>query len=275
MPLHRQVLDRAHGVILHSRFAAGRVHRPGGQASGPPLRVVPHHLSPAVAALDGLRQAEARERLGLPPAGPVLLSLGHATPAKRIGVVLEAVARLADEFPDLLHVVAGAPDPALDLAGQIERLGLGARVRVTGWLTEAQFLLHARAADLLVNLRWPIAGESSGALARALGMGLPAVVDDAGPAAEYPDAAVAKLPPGPEPATRLAGLLAALLRDPAALAARGVAARAHLRRHCSLAGSAAAYLAALKAWGGGGTRSGPTTGSPYSGLRSYLNAKPL
>jgi glycosyltransferase involved in cell wall biosynthesis len=177
-------------------------------------------------------------------------------------VVLEAVARLAGEFPDLLHVVAGAPDAALDLAGLVRRLGLSEQVGVTGWLTEAQFLLHARAADLLVNLRWPIAGESSGALARALGMGLPAVVDDAGPAAEYPDSAVAKLPPGPQPAARLAGLLAALLRDPAALAARGTAARAHLRRHCSLAGSAAAYLAALNAWGGRGVRREPASGSP-------------
>ena len=136
LPLHRQVLDRARGVILHSRFAAGRVDRPGG----PPLRVVPHHLSPDVAALDGLDQAAARQHLGLPAQAPILLSLGHATAAKRIGLVLEAVALLAADFPDLVHVVAGAPDPGLDLDGMIARLGLGGRIRVTGWLPEAGFL---------------------------------------------------------------------------------------------------------------------------------------
>ncbi|TCZ61352.1 glycosyltransferase [Roseicella aquatilis] len=245
LPLHRQVLARARGVILHSRFAAGRVGRPGG----PPLRIVPHHLSPAVAALDGLTRAEARRRLGLPEGVPILLTLGHATPAKRIEVVLEAAARLAAEFPHLLYVVAGAPDPALDLPGLLARFGLGERVRVTGWLPEEDFLPYARAADLLVNLRWPIAGESSGALVRALGMGLAAVVDDAGPAAEYPDAVVAKLPPGPDPAPRLAALAGALLRDAARREALGAAARAHLRQACSLEASAAAYRAAIRDWG--------------------------
>jgi hypothetical protein len=86
-------------------------------------------------------------------------------------------------------------------------------------------------------------------------MGVPAVVDGAGPAAEYPDAAVAKLPPGPEPAARLAALLAGLLRDKAALAMRGAAARAHLRTHCSLAASAAGYLEAIRSWGHSGLRS--------------------
>jgi glycosyltransferase involved in cell wall biosynthesis len=247
LPLHRQVLDLAQGVILHSRFAAGRVQRPGG----PPLLVVPHHLSPEVAALDGLDQATARRSLRLPARGPILLSLGHATPAKRIDVVLAAVARLAEEFPDLLHVVAGAPDPGLDLTGIVARLGLRDRVRVTGWLPEDAFLPYARAADLLVTLRHPQAGETSGALVRALGMGLPAVVDATGPAAEYPDAVVAKLPPGPEPAVRLAALVARLLRDPAGLAARGAAARSHLRREHGLAASAATYLAAIAAWGAG------------------------
>ncbi|MFC7474401.1 glycosyltransferase [Dankookia sp. GCM10030260] len=244
LPLHRQVTDGAQGVILHSRFAAGRVQRPGG----PPLRVIPHHLSPEVAALDGLDQATARRSLGLPVRGPILLSLGHATPAKRIDLVLAAVARLAAAFPDLLHVIAGAPDAGLDLAGMIGQLGLQGRVRVTGWLPEDAFLPYARAANLLVNLRHPQAGENSGALVRALGMGLPAVVDAVGPAAEYPDAVVAKLPPGPAPAARLADLVAGLLRDPAGLAARAAAGRAHIRRANSLEASAAAYLEALAAW---------------------------
>ncbi|MDO9707379.1 glycosyltransferase family 4 protein [Paracraurococcus lichenis] len=246
LPLNRMLLDRQRGVILHSRFAAGRVHRPGG----PPLRVIPHHLSPEVPALDGLTRQAVRQRLGLPERAPILLSLGHATPAKRIDLVLEAVARLAGEFPDLLHLVAGAPDPGLDLDGLIARYGLGGRVRVTGWLPEEAFLPYARAADLLVNLRQPQAGETSGALVRALGMGLPAVVDATGPSAEYPDSVVAKLAPGPEPAARLAALIGGMLRDPAGLAARGEAARAHLRRHHALDASARLYLEAIDVWAG-------------------------
>jgi glycosyltransferase involved in cell wall biosynthesis len=245
LPLNGAVLERARGVLVHSRFAAGRIDRIGG----PPVRVVPHHLSPLVPAADGLDRATARARLGLPQHVPVLLSLGHATPAKRIGLVLEAVARLKAAGSPLLHVIAGAPDPGFDLQGQVARLGLDDRVRITGWLEEADFLAYARAADLLVNLRWPLAGESSGALVRALGMGLPALVDDAGPAAEWPDHMVAKLPAGPDPLPLLTAAIAALLADPAGLAARGAAAAAHLRTHCAPATSAAAYLAAIRDWG--------------------------
>jgi glycosyltransferase involved in cell wall biosynthesis len=232
-------------VLVHSRFAAGRIDRIGG----PEIRVVPHHLSPLVPAADGLSRAEARARLGLPAEGQVLLSLGHATPAKRIDLVLQAVARLRDAGMPVLHVIAGAPEPGFDLAAAIARLGLEDGVRVTGWLKEADFLAHARAADLLVSLRWPLAGESSGALVRALGMGLPALVDGAGPAAEWPDEVVAKLPAGPDPAARLAAAIARLLGDSSGLARRGAAAAALVRRDCAPAASAAAYLTAIRDWG--------------------------
>ncbi|MCO6416364.1 glycosyltransferase [Siccirubricoccus sp. KC 17139] len=245
LPLNGAVLDRARGVLVHSRFAAGRVARIGG----PEVRVVPHHLSPLVATAAGLSKAEARARCHLPPDRPVLLSLGHATPAKRIDLVLEAVARLRDAGSPLLHVIAGAVEPGFDLEGQIARLGLGDRVRITGWLGEEEFLAHARAADLLVNLRWPLAGESSGALVRALGLGLPALVDAAGPLGEWPDAVVAKLESGPELLPRLAAAIGALLADPAGLAARGAAAAAHLRVAADPALSVAAYLQAIRDWG--------------------------
>ena len=51
MPLHRQVLDRARGVIVHSRFAAARLQAPADL----PVRVVPHHASPRATAHDGRR----------------------------------------------------------------------------------------------------------------------------------------------------------------------------------------------------------------------------
>jgi glycosyltransferase involved in cell wall biosynthesis len=245
MPLHRQVLDAALGVVVHSRFAAGRLQGPPDL----PLRVIPHHLSPRAAAFDGVTKAEARARLGLPADGwPVLLALGRATPAKGLGVALEAVAVLRDGGFGLHLVVGGEVEPGLPLAAQVAALGLEDRVTVTGWLPEQAFFLHLRAADLLHALRFPVAGESSGTLARALAMGTPAIAYDFGPAAEYPDAAVAKLPFGPDPAPALARALPALLADPDALAARGEAARRHMREACGVGASAAALAEAALAW---------------------------
>ncbi len=245
LPLHAEVLDRAKGVIVHSRFAASRLEG----SAGLPVRVVPHHLSPRVFDFDGLTREAARQRLGLPEGVPVLLSLGHVTPAKQVDVVLRALSLLRRQGLDFLYVLGGELDAAVDLPSLIQETGLEDRVWVTGWLAEDAFFAHARAADLLLNLRFPVAGESSGALVRALGMGLPALVHDFGPAAEYPDRIVAKLGLGPDPVPALAQAIAGLLADPAGLAARGREARAFLRRHCSLEASATAYLEAIKAWG--------------------------
>jgi glycosyltransferase involved in cell wall biosynthesis len=114
---------------------------------------------------------------------------------------------------------------------------------------EDDFFRLLRAADLLVALRFPVAGESSGTLARALGMGTPALVYDFGPASEYPDRVVLKLPFGPaDPVAALAAAIGAALADRPALAARGEAARRWMREACPIERSAAAYAEALRAW---------------------------
>jgi glycosyltransferase involved in cell wall biosynthesis len=246
-------------VIVHSRYAAGRLQ---GARWDLPVRVIPHLLSPAVARYDGLTRAEVRARLGLPVAGPpLLLMLGHVTPPKQADLVLEALAILhagrasvagaAASQPPCL-VIGGAEEPGLDLDAALARHGLPAgTVRRTGWLEEEAFFTWLRAADLLLALRFPVAGETSGTLVRALGMGTPALVYDFGPAAEFPDSVVAKLPFRPEgngAADALASALAGLLADPARLAAQSRFAREHLYCNATAYSCAAAFAAAIQAW---------------------------
>lgn len=48
-------------------------------------------------------------------------------------------------------------------------------------------------SDIVVNLRFPSMGETSGALIRALGMGKPCIVSDDGWFSELPDNSVVKI----------------------------------------------------------------------------------
>ncbi len=245
MPLHDQMVAAARGVLVHSAHAAGglRGARPGR------VRVVRHHVSPAVWGWDGVSQAEARRRLGVAPEVPLLLSLGFATGPKQLPLVLRALARLREAGQDFHYVIGGAAEAALELPRLVEKLGLAGRVTLTGWLAEDAFFTWARAADLLVNLRFPVGGETSGTLARALGMGLPALVFDHGPAAEWPDEAVFKLAFSADPLPGLAARLGGLLADRAGLAAKGRRAMLVARAEASVALSAEAYLAAIRDWG--------------------------
>jgi glycosyltransferase involved in cell wall biosynthesis len=249
LPLHRHVLDRSRGVLVHSRFAAGRLE----VAADVPMRVVPHHLSPAVSRHDGLDRTAARARLGLLPGGngddePLLLSLGFVTRAKGLDVALGALARLKDRNVACRLVVAGAADGSVDLARSVREAGVGERVHVLGWVPDQDFFALLRAADLLLLLRFPAAGESSGVLARALGMGLPALAYDFGPPAEYPDRFVEKLPFGSDPAGVVADAVQRLLADRASLSARGAEAREAVRRERRPEASAEVILKALRDW---------------------------
>jgi glycosyltransferase involved in cell wall biosynthesis len=137
----------------------------------------------------------------------------------------------------------------VDLAAAVAEAGVGERVHVLPWVPEADFFALLRAADLLLLLRPPPAGESSGVLARALGTGLPALAYDVGPASEHPDRFVEKVPfPGPDRAGRVAEAAKRLLADRAGLRARGEEARRALRRDRAPEASAGRILDAVRGW---------------------------
>jgi hypothetical protein len=78
-------------------------------------------------------------------------------------------------------------------------------------------------------------------------MGTPALVYDVGPASDFPEQALATLPfRHDEPVAALAKALASLLADPARLAARGQAARDHVRAVAGPAACARAYAEAIR-----------------------------
>ena len=85
-------------------------------------------------------------------------------------------------------------------------------------------------------------------LARALGAGLPALSYDVGPASEYPDRFVEKVPFASDPSGPVAEAVERLLADRAALRARGAEARYALLRDRPPEASAERLLAAVREW---------------------------
>jgi SAM-dependent methyltransferase len=76
----------------------------------------------------------------------------------------------------------------------IRSLGLDAAVRVIGFAPIEDFNGYLGACDVVLNLRYPTVGETSGTLLRALGMGKAVVVSDVGAFRELPDAVCLKAP---------------------------------------------------------------------------------
>ena len=111
-PMAGEVLDRATGVIVHSRYVE-TLAREGGYDG--PLWRIPHPAWPApkveAAAVEG---------------APLFGCFGHLNENKRIPQLLRAFAQLRDTHPGARLLLVGAESPGFDLAGRLERLGLDA-----------------------------------------------------------------------------------------------------------------------------------------------------
>lgn len=241
-PLNRRVLQDAGAVLVHSAWAWQRVR----QATDAPAALVPHHgFDPPPLGT----AAEERRRLGLPGEVFIVSTLGNIGYPKRVPSLLHALAALppAARRDTLLLVVGDAPPPlGAELRALAESFGVAAQTRFLGHVPLDAFWSYARAADVVVQLRYPTRGESSGALLRAMAAGAACLVSDQGPMAEFPDEILPKVRSPYYEVEDLTRLLAELHADSGRREALGAAACAYVRERHALTHVAVEYAAAIE-----------------------------
>ncbi|MBD3763765.1 MAG: glycosyltransferase [Rhodobacterales bacterium] len=233
------LVQRSRLIVVHSHYARSILARHYGPQAADRIVVIPHFAEPP---------DPARGALPRPPRGegPLIVTSGFATKVKRFDWVAQALAALAARGLAFRWVHAGAERPEeYDLSAEIARHSvLAGRSTVTGYLDEAQLDGWLGAADIVVNLRFPSVGESSGTLARAMAAGRCCVVTRTAAYDELPEGAVVKVSPH-DPVAGLSAALAALIAQPEARAAFGAAARAHAAAHLSVEACVAALVGVL------------------------------
>ncbi|HZO33497.1 MAG TPA: glycosyltransferase family 4 protein [Gaiellaceae bacterium] len=235
-PLAGEVLDRAHGLIVHSQYVADRARAAGYRGR---LWRIPH---PAWPMHDVAPAADAH-------GDPLIGCFGFLNMNKRIPQLLQALASLRRRRPGATLLLAGAAGERFDLDRRLERLGLSndGVVRFDYVPEERMWSLMA-ACDVLVNLRYPTMGETSGSVVRALSLGKALVVSDTGWFAELPDDVALKVPVDE---LEVPMLEAALDFAAAHTDELGRAARAYAEREHALPRVADAYVSALEVAAGG------------------------
>jgi glycosyltransferase involved in cell wall biosynthesis len=241
LPAHRALLRRQRGVLVHSRWAAGRVAETDPEIA---VRAVPMGI-PLPAPASAEEGAAFRRRHGLPLDAPVLGSFGFQTPMKRTESIIAA---LADEALGDAHlVIVGEVAEVLDFEHTARAAGVRERVHVLGYVPFAEFHAAIAGVDLCLNLRYPTAGETSASLLRVLACGRPAVVSEYGQFAELPAEIAVQLPLAAnerEEGRALARAVRELCSAPARLGAMGAAARRHVEREHAPERAARAVVAA-------------------------------
>jgi glycosyltransferase involved in cell wall biosynthesis len=234
LPLLSAVLRQAEAVIVHSRFAAERVR--GAGYTGPVTRI------PMPAPQGSARSVPVEPR-------PVICSAGIVNWTKRIPQLLAAFALLRRRFPDAVLLLVGPGAAGLNLPARLEQLGLqlGRDVLDLGYVEEPRLVELMAASTVCVGLRWPTLGETSASVVRALTLGRPTVVTEAGWFAELPGSVAAKIPLGGDlEVEHLAAVLELLCADESLRARMGAAAREYASREHNLDDAADAYAAALR-----------------------------
>jgi glycosyltransferase involved in cell wall biosynthesis len=179
-PMQRWILKRlaersARLVSMSERGRAILVDGYGVPAER--VAVIPHGV-PDFTFLDPAL-AKARVKIG---EAPLILSFGLLGPHKRIGIVLEAVARIGGDGPQAQVAIVGATHPEIrrtageayraELEQQAIGLGLGGRVRfVDRYVDNDELAIWLSAADVLVTPYGDAQQISSGVLAYALAAG--------------------------------------------------------------------------------------------------------
>jgi hypothetical protein len=146
---------------------------------------------------------------------------------------LRAFRRLLRVEPRARMILVGEPHPDLPLAHMIRSLDLSASVRVLGRTEIGDFMGYLAATDVVVNLRWPTVGETSGTLLRAFSLARPSIVSDVGAFSEFPQDICVHVPVGDGEEDVLFGALQLLATRRDLADALGARARAWVERECS------------------------------------------
>ena len=234
-PLSEEVINRAKGIIVHSRHMEGLVRQVRPDV---PIAVVPMGvpLPPLIP------KAEARAHLGIDPDLFLVTSVGHLNPYKRVSTTLRAFKALLMEVPRALYLLVGSRSPNYDPTRQIEMLGLSDKVQFTGYVSPEEFPFYLAASDVCLNLRYPTAGETSASLLRIMGAGVAVLVSRTGSFEELPDSAAGKVDIGDIEEELLLEYLLLLSKRPDLRQSMSHAARDYVAQHHTLGQAALGYL---------------------------------
>jgi glycosyltransferase involved in cell wall biosynthesis/SAM-dependent methyltransferase len=225
LAMMRSVLASARGAIVHSDAVGGELRAQGFEGR---MARIPHG-----AWTEPVDRMSYRARLGVNERTPLVGIFGFLKPYKRIAESLRAFRRLARAVPDARMILVGEAHPELSLTSLITSMGLREQVRHLDFVPIDDFNGYLGACDIVLNLRYPTVGESSGTLQRALGMGKAVIVSDVGSFRELPGGVCLKAPVDASEEEHLFEYLNLLASRPSVRCALGDRARAWAEQECS------------------------------------------
>ncbi|HEV8197898.1 MAG TPA: glycosyltransferase [Gemmatimonadales bacterium] len=168
------------------------------------------HSGIDVAGVRSISAGDIRSRLGLPVAGPLVVTVGALVDHKDHATLVEAATALRPRRPEVHWVIAGEGELRRDLEARIERLGMGDRIHLVGQIQEPLRLIAS--ADVFV-----MSSKEEGlgtTVLDAMALGVPIAATSGGGIPEMLSGGAGLLSPPQDPRA-LADSVERLLTEPA------------------------------------------------------------
>lgn len=138
---------------------------------------------------------------------------GFVNANKRPYAVIDAVKQLIEDGYNVKLCFFGKEPEGIGIKKYAKKAGLDKAVYVTGYLERSEYIAGLERTDIVVNLRYPSMGESSGPLCEAFKYGKPVLVSNNNQYKEYPDEVCWKVPIDGSETAVLTAMLEQLIID--------------------------------------------------------------
>jgi glycosyltransferase involved in cell wall biosynthesis len=213
--LLRDVLMHTDQLFVTSQAAKRLADLDAGPALEDRVRVLPFAIARLTRSeREQVAAARATRRRRLCPRRARISSFGIVDAGKRLGALVEAVARVVASGADAELAIVGPSNEQLtgELVDLARALGIGERLSVTGRVEREEYLRLLGETDVAVQMRLRFFGEASSAVSECLSAAVPTIVSDLGWMRELPGSVVRKVPHECSAAV-LADAIAGLLDD--------------------------------------------------------------
>ena len=180
-PLNERIVTASARVVVHSNYV---LHQLKDQTKA---QLILHGRDPVELSPETVRNNKVE--LGLDFRSPIIGCFGFMNRNKRINVLIDVFARIVRVRPNSTLLLVGDIDRQFkdEISIQIQQLGISENVVIAGYKAHDEYYKYLTCTDLVVNLRHPTMGETSGTLLDALAMGKPVIVSNTGSYREVPD----------------------------------------------------------------------------------------
>lgn len=209
-PLSNALAKRSLATIVHSEWVKEQLQDINN------VFVIPHGCVDADIVDKEDDIIALKKRFDISENNFIISSFGFVNILKRIPTILEAIKILVDKgYPVQFFIAGELIEPSLKIKEKIKSLDLSKNVIISGYLSDKDFDNCIKISDIVLNLRYPSLGESSGALMKAFSYGKACIVTNYQQFAELPNSLCWKVDIGDLEIPLLIAYLEELMRNTA------------------------------------------------------------